>query len=157
MISYLLLAVGLLMIFFEFFLPGGILGLAGGVLIVVSIVLFAIHAESMWAIILFVIVALVLLGALVQFALWRIRSGRGAKSFYLNTDQEGYVASTFAEELIGKEGEALSDLKPAGHILVEGKRLQAVAKMGYIYKGTTIVVIGGEGAHLVVKTKENKS
>ncbi|NGX55602.1 MAG: hypothetical protein KR126chlam2_01239 [Chlamydiae bacterium] len=157
MTSYLLLAVGLLMIFFEFFLPGGILGVAGGVLIVVSIVLFAIHAESLWAILLFVIVALVLLGALVQFALWRIRTGRGPKSLYLHTDQEGYVASSFAKDFIGKEGDALSDLKPSGHILVEGKRLQAVAKIGYIHKGTKIVVIGGEGAHLVVKTKENKS
>ena len=73
------------------------------------------------------------------------------KGIFLNTAQNGYVASEFAKELIGKKGEAISDLKPAGHILVEGKRYQAVAKIGYIEMGSSIEVIGGEGAHLIVK------
>lgn len=77
-----------------------------------------------------------------------------AKGFFLDSAQEGYVASSFEKELVGKQGEALSDLKPAGHILIEGKRHQALSKMGYLVKGTKIEIIGGQGAHLIVKKVE---
>ena len=123
---------------------------------VVGIVHSAIQAKSAWTAIVFAVVALGLLVCLARFALWRIKTGRGSKGIYLSTDQEGYMASEFAKEYIGKSGEALSDLKPSGHILVEEKRIQAVSKMGYIHKGSKIEVIGGEGAHLIVKRKEEE-
>ncbi len=150
---FIMLAVGLLMIFFEFFLPGGVMGAAGGVLVVVSIVFYAIHADSILSVVLYILATLFFVGVLIRFALWRIKRGK-AKGFFLNTAQEGYVASSFDEKLIGKQGEALSDLKPAGHILVEEKRYQAVSKLGYVIKGSKIEVVGGEGAHLIVKLKE---
>ena len=156
MIPYLLVLVGLLMIFFEFFLPGGIMGMAGGLLMAVGIVLFAIQTNSAWMAIVFAVVAVGLLVGLARFALWRIKTGRGSKGIYLSTDQEGYMASEFAKEYIDKSGEALSDLKPSGHILVEGKRIQAVSKVGYIHKGSKIKVVGGEGAQLIVKQKDEE-
>lgn len=151
---YVLLAAGLLMIFFEFFLPGGIIGAAGGVLVLLSIIFFAVQAETVIPIILFTGGALVLVGLLIAFAIWRIKRGKG-DGIFLNTEQSGYVASEYAKELIGEEGEALSDLKPSGHILVNKKRYQAVSKMGYVEKGSKIKVVGGEGAHLIVKLKES--
>ena len=129
------------------------MGVAGGVMVIVSIVLFAIDSESAISVILFALGSLFLVGFLFRFALWRIKTGK-AKGIFLNTAQEGYTASEFDKELIGKGGEALSDLKPAGHILVEGKRHQAVSKMGYVTKGSKIEVVGGDGAHLIVKKKE---
>ncbi|MFZ0565557.1 MAG: NfeD family protein [Chlamydiales bacterium] len=156
---FIFLGIGLLLIFLEFFLPGGVMGIAGGVFLVVSIVFFSIQTESAIALILYIVGIVLLLVFLIKFSLWRIRTGR-AKGIFLNTAQEGYVASQFAKELIGKKGKALSDLKPAGHILVEGKRYQAVSKSGYIVKESEIEVVGGEGAHLVVKliqTKEKES
>ena len=157
---FILLGVGFLLIFLEFFLPGGIIGVAGGVFVVLSIVFFSIQTESFVALTVYIIAVIALLAALVKFSLWRIRKGK-VKGIFLNTVQEGYVASEYPKELIGKQGKALSDLKPAGHILVEEKRYQAVSKTGYIVKGSKIEVIGGEGAHLVVKldkhVKENTS
>ncbi len=150
---FLMLGIGLFLIFLEFFLPGGIMGIGGGILVIVSIVFYALHAESALPVILFAIAALFFVGLLIRFAIWRIQKGK-AKGIFLNTDQEGYIASKYAEELIGHGGEALSDLKPAGHILVEGKRYQAVSKVGYVTKGSKIEVVGGEGAHLIVKAKE---
>lgn len=156
MISYILLAIGLLLIFIEFFLPGGALGIAGGILIILSIVFFAMNATSLWAVILFVVAAIVFLGLLVKFALWRLpKLGVKKGGMYLDTDQEGYVGSSFTKEFIGKKGRALSDLKPSGHIIVEGKRVQAVAKTGYIFKDEAVIVIGGEGGHLIVKREES--
>ncbi|MCH9625917.1 MAG: hypothetical protein S4CHLAM123_11020 [Chlamydiales bacterium] len=152
---FILLVVGLLLIFLEFFLPGGIMGIFGGLVLIVSVVFFGMESESVLWTLLYALGLIIIVGFLMRYALWRIRNGK-AKGIFLNTVQEGYVASAWDKELIGKRGEALSDLKPAGHILVEGKRYQAVAKMGYIIKGTAIEVIHGEGAHLVVKKIEDK-
>lgn len=156
---FIFLGIGLLLIFSEFFLPGGIMGIAGGVLLVLSIVFFAIQSDSLVAVIIFTVVSIVLFGVLVKFALWRIKRGKGGKGLYLDTAQEGYVASKFDGTLIGKRGSALSDLKPAGHVLIEGRRYQAVSKLGYVLKGTSVEVIGGEGAHIIVKpiSEEKKS
>lgn len=150
---FILLAVGLLMIFLEFFLPGGIVGAAGGVFVLVGVILFAVHAKSALSVVLFTAGALILVGILIAFAIWRIKRGK-VKGIFLNTEQSGYVASEYAKELIGEEGIALSDLKPAGHILVNKKHYQAVSKMGYVKKGSKIKVVGGEGAHLIVNRKE---
>ncbi len=157
MIPFLLLGGGLLRIFVEFYLPGGIMGVAGSLLVVASIGLFGTQTKSPFALGAFIVLAAVLVGGLIRFALWRLKKGKGPKSISLNTNQEGYVASVFAQEYVGKEGEALSDLKPSGHIQIEGKRFQAVSKVGYVYKGTKVLVVGGEGAHLYIKTiKEQK-
>lgn len=151
--SYILGIIGLLLIFLEFFLPGGVMGVAGAILVIVSIVFYAINAEGFLPVVLYILAMLFCVGVLMRFALWRLKTGK-MKGIYLNTAQEGYVASKFAKELIGQDGEALSDLKPSGHILVADKRYQAVSKMGYIVKGTKIEVVGGEGSHLIVKEKK---
>lgn len=72
-------------------------------------------------------------------------------TFYLQQDQEGFQASTFNDSLIGKTGQSVSDLGPSGFVVVGGNRYQATARSGYIDKGREITVIGGEGAHLIVK------
>lgn len=127
------------------------MGTAGGILMVASIVVFALKAESLWAILLYILGVAVVLALLVKFTLWRFRTGKGAKGLFLKEDQEGYTASSYAKEYIGKQGHAVTDLKPAGHIEIESKKYQAVSKTGYLVKGTKIEVVGGEGAHLIVK------
>ncbi len=148
-----MLGIGLLLIFLEFFLPGGIVGIAGGVLVIISIFFYASVTDSALYVILYAMAALFGVGVLICFAIRRIKGGK-TKGLFLNTEQSGYVASEFAEELVGEEGEAISDLKPSGHIMVHKKRYQAVSKVGYVIKGTKIKVVGGEGAHLIVKLKE---
>lgn len=152
---YILLIVGLFLVFLEFFVPGGIVGAIGGVVLIVSIVFFALNSTSaLWTIV-YTLSIFVFLAFIVKYALWRIKHGK-VKGIFLNTIQEGYFASEFPKELIGKEGEALSDLKPSGHIQIEGKRYQALSKMGYIVKGTKVKVIGGQGAHVIVIVIEGK-
>lgn len=148
--ALILLALGLLVIFLEFFLPGGILGVAGGILLIVGIVFFATATDSILLIFSYLILNIILLIVLITFTLRRIKKGR-SKGIYLDSAQEGYMASEFDKALIGKSGEALTDLRPAGHILVDGKRYQAVSKTGYLEKGSKIEIVAGEGAHFIVK------
>lgn len=155
LIPFILLFIALLLIFIEFFLPGGVLATVAGIMLLASIVFFALNSSSiLWTLLYVVFVAFIVV-LLIQFTIRRIRKGK-FKGIYLHTAQEGYVASEYAKELIGKTGEAVSDLKPAGHILIEGKRFQAVSKVGYIEKGEPIAVVGGEGAHLIVKRLQEK-
>lgn len=154
---FLFLAAGLALIFIEFYLPGMIMGISGSILVVISVILFAAEAQSTASVALYILGVLIAIGLLIRFTLKRIRNTASKKTIYLDSDQEGYVAASYLQEAIGKTGIALTDLKPSGHALIEGKRLQVLSESGYITAGTEIHVIRGQGAHLVVKPKEHNS
>lgn len=151
---FILLLLGLLLIFLEFYVPGAIMGIAGGLMVFTSIIFFAMQSESSIAIALFIIGAAICLVFLVKFALWRIRTAKPGFSIYSADDQEGYVASHFDSTAIGKTGIVDTDLKPGGHIIVDGKRMQALSQSGYLTKGTEVIVIGGQEESLIVKRKK---
>lgn len=142
---------GLVLIYLEFFLPGGVIGVIGGALLLSGFVIFVFQNPSVLSIVIS-FVSLVLLSIFVcKLALWQIRITRHRKTLFSDKDQEGYQASYFDKALIGKNAEAISDLKPSGHILVEGQEWQAVSESEYIEKGSKVLVIGGKGAYLIVK------
>lgn len=148
---YLLLTLGILMIFLEFFLPGIVMGVGGLFFIGASIVFFGMEATSSLALLLYAAAVVVLLIALVRFALWRIRRSGAHATFFLATDEEGFRADNYDATLIGKKGTAVTDLRPSGRVNVDGRVLQALSQGGFIAKESTITVIGGEGAALLVK------
>ncbi|MGE3954448.1 MAG: NfeD family protein [Parachlamydiales bacterium] len=150
----LMIGVGLLLIILEFFLPGGIMGAAGGLLYLMGLVAFALNSPSLILTLAVVAVAVAALFLAVWITLKRMRESKSETPIFLKSDQEGYKASAWASELVGKEGTVRSDLKPAGHVLIEGQRYQALSRGGYLPQGAPIVVIGGQGAHLIVKEKK---
>lgn len=156
MTPFILLALGLLLIFFEFYLPGAILGILGSLLLIASVILFASQTSSILAMILFFIGVIISVTLLIRFALWRIVTAKPSKSIYLHKDQEGYQASSYDESAIGKKGIVLSDLKPGGHILIDGKQQQALSVEGYISKGTEVIVISGQEESLLVKLSKKE-
>lgn len=154
MLPFVLLAVGLLLIFLEFFLPGGVMGTLGALVVLSSIVFFAMQTESLLYILLYAFGSFVLVYLLFRFALWRIQHGEPGKTIYSDDDQEGFTASAYDKATIGKIGVVDTDLRPGGHIIIEEKRHSAISRSGYISKGDNVKVIGGEGESLIVK-KEN--
>ncbi len=148
-----LLAIGFFLVFLEFYLPGAIMGIAGGLFILASLILFAIQTDSPLAITLFIAGICVALVFLVKFALWRIRTAKPQRSIYSNGAQSGYQAVSYDASAIGKEGTVLTDLKPGGFIIVEGKQQPAISKEGYLSKGTKVKIIGGEESNLIVIPK----
>lgn len=151
---FVLLIVGLLLILLEFYLPGAVMGTAGGLLILASLFLAVIQFESSWSILLFFILTVFSVIAVVKYALWKIPR---TKNIYSSADQEGYQASSFDTTAIGKKGTVLSDLKPGGYILIDGKQEQAISESGYIPQGEEVIVLRGEGESLIVmKTNSEK-
>lgn len=151
MTPFILLALGLVLILFEFYLPGAILGILGGILVLMSIVLVAMQTSSFLWLIVYLIAVVIALICLIKFAIWRIRTAKPSRSIYLSSDQRGYQASSFDASMIGKTGIVATDLKPGGHILIEGKRLQAISQSGYLVKGTEVLVLSGQEESLIVK------
>ncbi len=158
MIPFLLVLLGLALILFEFYLPGAILGTLGGISILAGILLFASQTSSLLAIVLFVLGTAVAVGLLIRFAIWRIVHAKPQYSIYSNANQEGYQASSYDKSAIGKTGVVIADLKPGGYILVEGRQHPAISISGYLVKGETVIVIGGQEQSLMVQlTKKEQT
>jgi membrane-bound serine protease (ClpP class) len=143
---------GLLFLFFEFFMPGIVLALFGVILLMASITLFFLTWGALCAVG-YLGVLLIMVLAVCKGALRWIRKTKASGSFYHDQDQEGYAVSLLDQKMIGSEGVALTELKPSGHILVGGQKLQALSQLEYIPKEAPIVVIGGQGAHFIVRKK----
>ncbi|OJU80584.1 MAG: hypothetical protein BGO10_10820 [Chlamydia sp. 32-24] len=150
MIPITLVISGFILIFLEFFLPGAILGVSGGLLIFFGILLFAQSGYSGWLVLAFILLAVLGVFLTIKFALWKIPRSK-SRNIYSDDAQEGYQASEFDKDLIGKIGVVRTDLKPGGYIFVEGKQVQAISQSGYLAKGTKVLIIGGQEESLIVK------
>ncbi len=150
-IAWILGLTGLFLIFLEFFLPGAIMAAGGGLLLLSSLFLVYLHG-GVELFLIYLVSLGISLYFVIRLAIWAVRKTGKKGTVYLNADQEGFQASLFPKELIGKSGVAATDLKPSGHIWVEERAIQALSKDGYIEKGASIQVLGGQGSHLIVKS-----
>lgn len=157
--SFILLFLGLLLILIEFYIPGAVIGIIGSVLVLLAIIQFASESTSLIGVILFIIGAAVAVGLVIRFALCRIVKAKPGYSIYSNHDQEGFKASSYDVNAIGKIGTVLSDLKPGGYILIDGQQHQALSISGYIPQGSEVIVVSGQEESLIVQLvkKESKS
>ncbi len=57
------------------------------------------------------------------------------------TPEEGYVSHDFGTSLVGQEGVALTDLRPAGFARINGVRTEVISSGAFIEKGTQVTVI----------------
>lgn len=149
MMAFIILLLGLLFIFIEFYLPGAVLGSIGTVMVLGSVILFSIQSDSVLMSLLFLAGAVASLIVMIRYALWRIP--RAKSGIYSGKDQEGYVASSYDKTAIGKIGTVITDLKPGGYISIETKKYPAISKTGYLIQGTKVLVIGGEEDNLIVR------
>jgi len=143
--------VGFLLIFLEFYLPGGVMGAAGAIVLVASVVVYTSTTDSLLFILLFIAIEAIILALLIRYTLSRIRKNSGKESIYLDTDQAGYRAPSYTHEAVGKAAVTVTRLNPAGHISIDGVHHQAVSQSGYIEKGEKVTVVQGRGAYLIVK------
>ena len=68
--------------------------------------------------------------------------------------EAGYTSATLRSELVGKQGTAITDLRPSGVALVGEERVDVVAESGWVEEGSAIVVVSSEGYRHVVRGLE---
>lgn len=133
--------VGLGMMIAESVVPGLIIGLIGTILLTVSIVFGFAHHWAMGT----AQLALAVVVAPLAFFI-------GVRRLALQASLEG--AGSFGQDYSvhqGQEGQAHTDLRPAGIVIVEGRKLDVVTSGEAISKGRRIRVDRVEGNRIVVK------
>jgi membrane-bound serine protease (ClpP class) len=101
-------------------------------------------------------VALTIIGALAITAF--LPKTKVFGTFVLSESQKrelGYSSHASHEELVGKEGVALTTLRPSGTALIDDERVDVVSDGGYIEANKPIRVVRIEGIRIIVK--ETKS
>ncbi len=64
---------------------------------------------------------------------------------------KGWASATRRPDLVGREGVALTDLRPSGTALFGEERVDAVSESEWIEEGTDIKVVSSEGDRVVVR------
>lgn len=161
-IDIVLFVVGLVLLALEIFvIPGfGVAGIAGIILIFVSLFLSLVPSGPLMDFDSISVAIIQLTGAIVAaFILILILAKFLPKSRTFNklilADEEraeqGFVSYPSEKELVGQQGIALTTLRPAGTAEFNGRRYDVMADWDYIEKGSKIVVLRVEGVKVVVK------
>ena len=151
-----LLVLGLLMVCVEIFIPGGIVGVLGGFCLLGSIVMAFTEMGSTFG--LYWAAGVVVVSLLALFISIRIlpRSPAG-KRLFLGSSEEGFSASEEGlERWVGKQGRAITTLRPAGMMEVGDQRIDVVTGGEYLARGTPVEVVKVDGNRVVVRRAAEK-
>ncbi len=148
-----LLVCGVLLLGAEIYVPGGILGALGAIALVAAAVL-GFQFGTVGGLI--SVAGILLLAALVVYLWIRIfpKTGVGRR---LTLSQDGRafkLDDAEARAALGREGVALSPLRPAGVGEIEGRRRDVITRGIYLEAGRRFRVVGVEGARCIVEPVE---
>lgn len=146
-----LLVIGLLMVSVEIFIPGGVVGTLGGFCLLGSIVMAFTEQGSTFG--LYWTAGVFVLTLLALFISIKIlpRSPAGKRLFLDSTSAGFSSAEAGLEKWIGKQGRAITTLRPAGMMEIGEQRVDVVTGGEYIPKGTPLEVIRVDGNRVVVR------
>ena len=145
--------VGSGLIILEAFIPGfGVAGIFGIILEVVALwATWKLHGVPTALIALLAV--LILIGFAIFLSYRSAMNGRLSRSPLILKETEAADAAATPEQWIGQEGVTVTSLRPAGQIDINGVRLNAASSGDFVPKGTTVLVTGMEGDHLVIRPK----
>lgn len=151
LLAFLLGVIAFLLEIFVF--PGfGVAGITGIILVGWGVLLIAVDVTQVTAALVLAIVATIVILIVGSRMMSRYNMWYRLTLQNKQHKNEGYVAP--APELslyTGKEGVALTPLRPAGSAEVDGRRLDVVTEGEFIPKGTRVKVTKVEGTRVVVK------
>ena len=143
-----LLIVGVLLLLAETVLPGLIAGILGFCCLIAAIVIgFLEHGPAVGLQLAIGVAAGLVVGALFWFRFFP--ESRLARKF-VSTREIGEVGAE-RPELLNRSGVALTNLRPSGTALIEGRRVDVVTEGGLIERGTPVKVVAVEGMRTVVR------
>jgi membrane protein implicated in regulation of membrane protease activity len=146
-IVLLLFLAGMALLFCELFIPGGVLGTVGIICIGGSIVMAFREYPDIAPAVLAVEVLVLAIGVVVGLKIFPHTPIAKRLTLAREFDtKEGFTsASSELEKYLGKEGVAVTTLRPAGMALIEGKRVNVVTDGEYIEKDEPVKVSEVEG------------
>jgi membrane-bound serine protease (ClpP class) len=152
--TIILFLVGIFLLLAEIFIiPGfGLAGISGIVAMVASIFLaLGNMIQATYSILIALSISILGFFLLLKY----LPSTRTWRKFILSTQQKkelGYTVGTKdLKRLIGKEGKAITPLRPSGIAEVNNKKINVITQGGYVNSNTKIKVINVEGNKIVVE------
>jgi membrane-bound ClpP family serine protease len=136
-----LFVLGLLLISVELLVPGGILGILGGLAVIASwtlaFIFFGVDGG-----LLAVLGGIVVLGLSLTVEIKLLPRTKIGRKFFLdraiqNTSQKPLATA----EIIGRECEALTTLSPTGLVVIENQKYEAFSISGFVESGTRMQVV----------------
>ncbi len=144
---------GILMFVVEMFTPG--FGVAGGLGIAAfaAIIVMQFLANSVTAALIVTAVLVLLLAIIIVLFIRSFQKGTLSRSKIVNTTAVEGESSPVAKEkdLVGKTGTAVTALRPAGIVEIEGERLNVSTYGNFIDAGKEVTVAAVEGLNVFVR------
>ena len=152
-VAIILFVAGFILIGIEMVIPGfSIPGVSGIICLVVAIFLVS-DSFVEGAIIALVIMAL--LGIMFAIILGILSKARLKSPIILKDEQnkeKGFISSNDLNYLLGKQGVAVTDLRPSGTADFDGIEFDVLSEGKYISKDTRLVIFKVQGSKLIVKS-----
>lgn len=158
--AVILLAIALVLLFIEIFVPSGGIIMICGLVAMAAGVFFLFKVDTtvgmIGAIIAVISLPLILAFGMKMlpntpfFKMLELRAGNPEKRM----GKQGIAGADGNEEtnaLVGSRGEALTDLRPIGVCLISGRRRDCLATGGMIGKGSSIEVVAADGMQVKVR------
>lgn len=146
-----LLIIGGLLIIAELFVPGGIVGSIGAVMVFFSL---ASLTDSLGELFLGIALFIALIGVIIYILLKLIPRDRFKNTLILNSElnsEEGFSSNESYDHLLGQRGVTITILRPSGKIKVAGEIYYVSSEDKFIEKDKQIIVIGVEGGKILVR------
>ncbi|MEK4168882.1 NfeD family protein [Staphylococcus sp. FSL W8-1268] len=152
LISILLFFIGIILLIIELFVVGAVIGIIGIVLIIVSMIMLG---DNILVMLFNVIVALIF--SIIEWVVLVKVFNRKIPFFdkvVLNdstSTEAGYRSHDDCSYLVGKTAYTTTDLRPAGIITLDDKRIDAVSDGTFILRNKKVKILEVEGSRVVVR------
>lgn len=146
---------GILMFIVEMFTPG--FGVAGGLGIAsfAAIIVMQFLANSVTSALIVTAVLVLLLAIIIVLFIRSFQKGALSRSKIVNSaaleGESSPVIKEKGKDLVGKTGKAVTALRPAGIVEIEGERLNVSTYGNFIHVGQEVTVAAVEGLNVFVK------
>ncbi|MEM7014871.1 MAG: NfeD family protein [Verrucomicrobiota bacterium] len=145
-----LLIIGLLLLWAEFYLPGGLLGVIACGLIVAGLGLsFFVFPPILAAVMTIVVILLVCI--LMWYWMKTFHRSFFGKRIMLTKEIEGEEVTDALAALVGKTGKTTTKLHPSGKAIIDDQKIDAVAERGVIGADVLVQVVKVDGIQVLVR------
>lgn len=145
------LIAGCALLCLECFIPGiGIAGISGAILCILGIVGLVPYIG--WYVVFVIMAVIIVIFAVIYF--FANSADKGKNPFVLSAKtsrEEGFSANDDNIALLNKCGETVTELRPAGIALIDGKRVDVVTDGEFVDAGTPVCVTDIQGRRIIVK------
>ncbi len=141
---------GVVLIGSEVFLPGGIIGAIGGAMMIGGIAISYTDYGAFGAFLATVIaIALVVVALFIEFRILP-NTAMGKRLFMSASVQSSMTYSSAEDDMIGKTCRTVTALAPTGFVLLDGRKLEAASKSGFIEKNEEVKITAKDNFRIIV-------